>query len=379
MIGPLVFWLATAGLIYVYVGYPLAIALLARLFPKPVRKGECAGRVSVLISAHNEERVIASKIRNLLALNGAERIREILVGSDGSSDRTVAEARTVSDPRVRVVEFPARRGKAAVLNDLMKMSTGDIVVMTDARQEIAQEALVALLRNFADPGVGVVSGELVFRATASAGTPAAMESYWNYEKRIRKAEATFHSVPGATGALYAIRRELLQPIPQETLLDDVVIPMQAVAAGYRCVFEPEAVVWDVPSADASQEAIRKRRTLAGNLQLVKLYPEWLLPGKNPIVWQFVSHKLARLTTPFLMLASLVGAMMSWRILSYKVLTILQVVLPCVALMTARRPVRSLKGMHLIRSFYAMQLAVLGAWWDAARGRYVPAWQRSVNS
>lgn len=376
MTGPFLFWLGLGGLFYTYALYPLIILLLARWFPKPVRKGSFSGSVSVVIAAYNEAHVIADKIRNILSLKGSDQICEILIGSDGCSDRTAEEARSVPDSRVRVFEFPERRGKAVVLNELMEKCAGDVVVMTDARQEIADDALVALRENFADPRVGVVSGELVFRTTTSDGTAAAMECYWNYEKSIRKAEATFHSVPGATGAIYAMRKSLFRPVPAQTVLDDVLIPMQAVLMGYRCVFEPRAIAWDRPSTSRQEEAARKRRTLAGNLQIVMWHPTWVLPNVNPIAWQFVSHKLARLFSPIFLLLGWVGSAAAashpfyfWACVAQSALFIVA----CVALVCEMR-LSGLCWFRFIGLFYAMNGTILLAWWDALRGRYRAAWK-----
>lgn len=378
MIGRFLFWGSLLALAYIYVGYPLILEFLARWFPRPVHKQPLSASVDVLIAVYNEERVIAQKLQNLLSLDGADKIRQILVGSDGSTDQTVECARSVKDPRVRILVFPQRRGKSAVLNDLMRECVSDIALMTDARQEIDRNALMALLENFSDPLVGVVSGELVFRSTNRNATAAGMDTYWNYEKRIRKAEAAFHSVPGATGALYAIRRRLLKPIPPETLLDDVVIPMQAIIEGYRCVFEPRAVVWDEPSVSPEQEAIRKRRTLAGNMQLVALFPEWLNPQKNPIAWQFVSHKLARLLAPLFLALCLAGSLMLAREPFYLWASIVQLALPAISYLAFKRKDKMNQAFPLraVCLFYTMNGLILRAFWDFVRKQTRPAWERA---
>jgi cellulose synthase/poly-beta-1,6-N-acetylglucosamine synthase-like glycosyltransferase len=224
----------------------------------------------------------------------------------------------LGDARVRLIPFAQRRGKTAVLNELVPQCRYDVVVLMDARQLVAPGAIRALLARFNDEEVGVVSGELVFRECeeerdewggirGGSGTAEGMGAYWRYEKWIRKNEAVVGSVPGATGACYAMRRALFCRIPPQTILDDVAYPMQAVMQGYRCVFEEQAVVFDVPSCDTQQESVRKRRTLAGNVQLVQLFPGWLLPSRNPIAFQFVSHKILRLFVPFLAIYALIAA------------------------------------------------------------------------
>ena len=257
-----IFWAAAGGILYTYAGYPLLVGVLARLFRRAPAKAPGDFRYSVVLAAHNEAARLPAKLRSLLAARPAGQLLEILIGSDGSTDDPVAAAASVGDPRVQVIAFPERRGKPAVLNDLMGRVRGDVVVMMDARQEVDPEVFAQLLPNFSDPKVGVVSGELVFRRSArDTATAEGMDAYWRYEKYIRRSEGCFRSVPGATGAIYAIRRILLRPLPPQTILDDVAIPMLAVRQGYRCVFESGAVVYDEPSRHPEQESARKRRTL----------------------------------------------------------------------------------------------------------------------
>lgn len=243
------FWLSLSGLVYVYLGYPLLVRGLAKVRPLRTLKQDPSldQKVSLVLASYNESPRLEIKLRDLLTSEQAQYIAEILIGSDGSTDDTPAMLARLNDPRIKLIEFPERRGKPAVLNDLIPRCTQDIVVLCDARQIFAPNAIPALLANMADPTVGVVSGELIFRKPGQTNMAGqGIGAYWRYEKSIRKAEARFRSVPGATGALYAIRKELFEPIPATTLLDDVVIPMQAIVRGYRCVFEPGAVAWDEP-------------------------------------------------------------------------------------------------------------------------------------
>ena len=313
--------ISLALLAYVYAGYPLLVWLLARMAGRPVRKGAFAGAgVSVLVAAHNEADKLNRKLDDLLELSQAEPIREIWFGLDGCTDGTGEILRerirnsefriqNVRDanrhPAVHLLEFATRRGKAATLNDLMAQATQPIFVLMDARQRVEAGAVTRLLENFADERVGVVSGELVY-VTAAGGAQKGAESYWGYEKFIRRNESRLWAVPGATGALYAIRKELCESIPENTLVDDVLIPMRAVLKGYRCLFEPAARVFDLPADRFDQEGRRKRRTLAGIWQLVGLEPRLFCPVANPIWFQWISHKFLRLLTPFFVAAALVS-------------------------------------------------------------------------
>ena len=202
-----------------------------------------------------------------------------------------------------------------------------------------------------------------------------MDTYWRYEKWIRNAEGRVHSVPGATGALYAIRRSLFKPIPPETILDDVAIPMQAVVTGMRCIFEQGARVYDKPSSTAGQESVRKRRTIAGVAQLIGLYPEWLLPWKNPIWLAFLSHKVLRLLSPIFMLNLLIINVMLHSVSLYQLVGIGQIFFYGAAIggwVANRKGLRSrILGIPLM--FVALNISTLYALWDAIRGRYRVVW------
>lgn len=375
------FWFSLSGLFYIYFGYPLLVVARARWFPRPVRKGPFRVPVSILISVHGEANKLEKKLRSLLAAEGSDVIREILVGSDGSPDDVAGAILRVGDERIRLFHFQVRRGKPSVLNALMPHASGDIVVLTDARQSINTCALTALLENFADPTVGVVSGELIFRESDSTTSVAkGIDTYWKYEKIIRRAESAFGSVPGATGALYAIRRSLLVPLPPVVLLDDVAVPMWAIRQGFRCVFEPRAEVYDQPSTDVRKEAIRKRRTIAGSAQLVLLWPWLLNPSRNPAFFAFLSHKIARLTSPFLIFITLISSVGLCRVPVYGFSLAAQVVfwgMAALGWVLNRSGLRlGLLGIPLM--FSTLNISTLAALWDAAIGRFEVRWARESS-
>jgi cellulose synthase/poly-beta-1,6-N-acetylglucosamine synthase-like glycosyltransferase len=176
-----------------------------------------------------------------------------------------------------------------------------VLLFTDVRQKLSPVALKELVANLGDPTVGAVGGELHMENVRS-GFAQGVDFYWRYEKGIRHAESLSGSTIGVSGALYAIRRSLFQPLPAGTVLDDVLVPMRVAAQGKRVVFEPKAMAWDQPSQLPEEERRRKIRTLAGNYQLIQLAPWLLAPWRNPLWFRFVSHKLLRLFAPWLILA-----------------------------------------------------------------------------
>jgi cellulose synthase/poly-beta-1,6-N-acetylglucosamine synthase-like glycosyltransferase len=298
------FWGSVVLIAYSYAGYPIWLWLRSHLRPWPVQRGTIDPTISVVMVVRDEEQVLAAKLENLLRLDyPAERLH-IVVVSDGSTDGSEAILHEYArNPRVQVVLNQLSKGKASGLNDAMTMAQGDIVVFTDARQKIEAGAIRELLADFADPLVGCVSGELMLGDPETGEKGEGMGVYWRIEKKVRELESASGSVVGATGALYAVRREWLADIPPETLLDDVLIPMQVARSGKRVLFEPRARAWDLPHLGRGREFARKVRTLGGNYQLLQLAP-WLLRAENPIRFEFVSHKLLRLLVPLALLVAL---------------------------------------------------------------------------
>ncbi|WP_114238538.1 glycosyltransferase family 2 protein [Dyella sp. C9] len=297
--GYLVFWLCALLLAHIFVGYPLCVWLQARLFPRAIAKQPCTPTVTVVIAAYEGAAHIEAKLVSLGALQYPRELVDILVACDGCTDDTARRALQFGDERVRVLEYPSRRGKAACLNDAVRHARGEVLLMTDLRQRLAPGALQELVANLADPSVGAVGGELML-SDPETGFAQSVDAYWRYEKLIRHAESRSGSTIGVSGALYAIRRSLFQPLPDGTVLDDVLVPMRVIASGHRVVFEPAAVAWDRVTQAPTEERRRKIRTLAGNCQLIQLAPWLLLPWRNPAWFRFVSHKLLRLLGPWLL-------------------------------------------------------------------------------
>jgi cellulose synthase/poly-beta-1,6-N-acetylglucosamine synthase-like glycosyltransferase len=379
LIWPILFWFSVTGVLYIYIGYPLLIAVLARLAPQTAPGEGYVEPFSVVIVGYNEADNLRGKLESIFQSAAAEHLVAVHVGSDGSTDNTDDVLKSLDDTRIVHHAFSTRRGKAAVINELIPLCETDIVIMTDARQRLDPGALAKLVNRFSDAEIGVVSGELMFESdddTTVAGK--GMGAYWTYEKFIRKHEGLFRSVPGATGALYALRKMYFKPIPEDSLLDDVAIPMRVVLQGVRCVFEEGARAFDRPSETAGQESIRKRRTIAGNVQVVMQCPAILSPVKNPIWLQYVSHKLARLLSPGLLLVALVSAFILrvslvygvafWAQSAFYALAALAWCAQCAGLRTG------ILGIPLM--FTSLNISTALALKDACTGRYVVTWDRS---
>ena len=301
---PLVAWAgftaAVCFLIYVIFGYPLALGWRARRHPRPHVRAPVQAPVSIIVCVHNGAAFLESKLASILALDYPRDQMEILVVADGSTDGTAEIARRFSAQGVQLLELP-RGGKPTALNAGIRQARGEFLVLTDVRQELAPDSLRLLLENFADPSVGAVSAELVIHPGPTQ-EEAQTGLYWRYEAWIRLRLSELDSIFGATGAYYALRRELAVPLPPNTLLDDMYLPLAGFFRGYRLLVDPRARMFDYPTG-IHAEFHRKVRTLAGNYQILRAYPRLLGPG-NRMWFHFVSYKLARLVLPFALLAIL---------------------------------------------------------------------------
>ncbi|MHB1926792.1 MAG: glycosyltransferase family 2 protein [Leptospirillum sp.] len=304
------FVLAIFLLLYPLVIYPPLVWLLARLFPRPVKKSRPAvlPTLTIVIPAHNEEAVIAAKIKNTLACDYPMEKVEILVASDGSTDRTVERTKDFVHPSLFLLDFPIRRGKLSVLVDAVSRARGEIVVMTDASALLRPDALMMLVENFSDPGVGCVSGRYVIARDVTPDLDGRGESergYFEFEVFQRRQESRFHSTLGAHGACYALRRNLFPVVPSGVINDDFVIPMLILSAGHRTVYEDRAVVAEAHIASARGEFRRRIRISQGNFQQIRI----LLPALGlhdfRALFVFFSHKVVRAFQPFYLLLLLI--------------------------------------------------------------------------
>lgn len=374
------FWICAGVTGYVYAGYPLMLYVISFLMHKPVHKEPLTPFVSIVIAAHNEESVIKDKLDNCLAIDYPLNQYEVVVASDGSQDQTNAIVRAHGDSRVRLLDFPEREGKMATLNKAIPQVKGEIIVFTDAQELIDPHAVKHLVENFADPKVGSVSGELIFtRGTNQGGLAEGIGLYWTIEKFMRDKESRMDSMLGATGALYAIRKELYPSLPPYTILDDVAIPFGAILKGYRAVFDPNAKVYEKISETFSEEFLRKIRTLAGNFQLLRIYPKLLSPIHNRVFWQLMSHKIGRLLIPYCLIGMLLAAsalpQTHYRALFY--LQILFYGFGVIGYFAERRNIK-IKLCSISYAFLTLNIAALLCPWYLMRSGGTGVWQQSKS-
>jgi poly-beta-1,6-N-acetyl-D-glucosamine synthase len=299
----LLFWVSALTLFYVYLGYPLLLVVLSFLRQVPVRKSEIYPSVTLIIPAYNEEAVIRDKLDNAFSLDYPLEKLEVILASDGSSDATVQVAESYVNKGLTLLEFRERRGKPSVLNDAVTAANGEIVVFSDASSLLGPGAIRKLVANFSDPQVGCVCGDYRLAYTDDSMRGQGEGLFVRYELFLKRKEAQIGSLLGLHGAIYALRKELYAPLPPDIINDDYIIPATIVCRGFRAVFEEEAIAYEKEQSDLQSEFRRRVRIATGNMQQMRHLAFLFNPMMGMPFLQFLSHKVLRTTTPFL-LASL---------------------------------------------------------------------------
>ncbi len=376
-----IFWLSVLGLAHTYIFYPLSLILLDAIAQRRRTLRRTAPTsslptlsVSVIVSAHNEARCIASKIRNTASLDYPRDRLELLIGDDGSTDETGKVAQQVDADFVRLIRAP-RGGKAAMLNRLAAEARGEIFVFTDANTLLESDALQQLLSHFAEPRVGCVCGHLVLASAREAGQSEG--AYWRYETRIKEYESRRGVVLGAAGGLYAIRKRLFRPLPAGMIADDFVVSMRAALAGYEVRYERAAVAHEEAADDYASEFRRRVRIAAGNWRGLHVVRALLAPSVGFVAYALWSHKVLRWFGPALLSAALVSSAVLAGSPVYAVALAAQLSFYAVALLNVlgvRVP-----GAGLARHFVAMNAALALGAWKYLRGDTAPIWAPTART
>jgi cellulose synthase/poly-beta-1,6-N-acetylglucosamine synthase-like glycosyltransferase len=378
------FWACAGLVLYAYALYPAVIWCASRMFaraPRPLAVDGELPRVSLLIAAYNEEAVIAERLENALKADYPPDRFQILVASDGSSDRTPQIVGDYANRGVRLLDYKARRGKASVLNAAMQEVDAELVLLSDANTCIDPYAVRKLARWFADPAVGAVCGRLVLTDPATGANADSL--YWKYETFLKKCESRLGALLGSNGAIYAIRRPQYVPIAGNTIVDDFVIPLLAkLRAGgdYRIVYDCDAVAAEETAADVSAEFRRRARIGAGGFQAITVLWRLLDPRHGWVAFTFLSHKVLRWLCPFFLLGMLASAFALWNTPLYRGAAVAQVAFYTVSQLAGLLPARLklLKPLRLATLFTNMNLALLVGFWRWLRGGLKGTWERTAR-
>ena len=378
-------WASIGLVVLAYFVYPLAIFVASRLFgrqPAPLCRGEGCPRVSVLVSALNEEQVIAERIQNVLAQDYPADRLEIVIASDGSTDRTAQIVRQWAERypgRVRLLDYPVRRGKASVLNESIPALASEIVVLSDANTFFEPRAVCHLVRWFADPSVGVVCGELVL--VDPRGGRNVDSLYWRYERFLKACEGRLGALLGSNGAIYALRRDQFVPIDRNTIIDDFMIPLLVrIRHGRRIVYDSQAVAREETPPDVSAEFRRRARIGAGGFQsLLWLWP-LLSPSHGWLSFAFWSHKVLRWLCPAFLGVALVANVLLAGQPPYGYLLAAHLGFYLVALVGTFLPGHGWapRLVRLVTMFTSMNLALGVGFWRWAAGQQGGMWQRTAR-
>jgi len=294
MAAHLIAWGALAILCYAYFGYPVLLALAVRLRrPAPVQRGDARPSVTVVVAAWNEAPTIAAKIENTLSQDYPPDLLDMIVVSDASTDGTddIVAGYAARTERVSLLRTEGRQGKSVALNLGVPTAKGEIVVLTDADATFEPDAVAQLAKPFADPRVGAVSGQLRYRT--SGGLDEGEGAYWHYEQRVKQLESSLHSLLGANGSIYAIRRNLFRPL-RALDVNDLRIPYEVLLQGYLVVLEPAARSYEAPAPSLWAEYRRKVRIMSRAIATVLLLVGRTVARRRmAFLWQLISHKLFR--------------------------------------------------------------------------------------
>ncbi len=370
----LIFFFFLFVIFYVYFIYPLIIFLFSKLFDKHFKKGEMLPSLSIIIAAYDEEKDIALKLKNTLSLDYPKSLLEIIVGSDGSTDRTNEIVRGFETNGVKLIAFHQNRGKTWTQNDCVKVAKHDIIIFMDAASVCDKNALRKIVANFDDSRVGAVAGRIVYTTSRENLVTKSQGLYWRYEQLMKRAESKLGALIGVDGPLYAVKRNLYTPLPL-TVLGDLMTPLLIRRNGYSVVLEPEAVSYE-HTTKSSIDEIRTRRRVAlrGFIGLFS-YPNLLNPLNQPLLaCQIVSRKIFRWAVPIFFLAMMISLIFLIKHIFY-LMILLGMISFLIFAFFGFKNIRSRNSLFLLPYYFTLVnwAALLGII-DFLRGKRIVSWK-----
>ncbi len=295
------FWILGAAVLYTYAGYIALIPILGLLFRSPVDRKEINPRVTVLITAYNEEKDIRRKLEETLSLDYSKEMMEVLVASDGSTDRTDEIVREFASRGVILKRVEGRVGKTATQNEAVKIASGEVIIFSDVTTSYSKGALRKIVRNYNDPTVGAVSGRYEYVNPTGAPVGAGTILFWKYENFIKNMQTRIKTITGCCGCIYSVRKEAYVPLPPD-IISDLVEPLKVIENGYRVVFEPEAIAYEETTEKTAEEFSMRIRVINRAMRGIMYASQLLNPFKYPFVsFQLISHKVLRWLVPFFLI------------------------------------------------------------------------------
>jgi len=373
----IIFWLLVSLILYCYLGYPLILIILGLLFGKEIKKEEITPHVSLLIPVYNEEKIIQKKIENSLELNYPKEKLEIVVASE-SDDRTNEIVKEYENRGVKLIEFAGREGKQYTIYRTTPNCQGGIIVLTDANGMFKKDALKKLVRNFADPKIGCVSGELKYINPQKKSIGENEGIYWKYEVFIKKLESKIQSVLGANGSIYAFKKELYSPL-SEYRGDDFELPIRVAQQRYGVVWEPEAISEEEVYPETVKEFKRKVVIIGwhfpGALMLLR---ESFKKNQPLLVFQLISHKILRWLIGFFLIFMFLSNILLLDNPFYLIFFIGQIIFYSLAIFGYLLDIRGRKLNKLVNLAYyfcMVNLAALIGVMKGILGKQKPTWEK----
>ena len=376
------FVLSSLAIGYIYVGYPLLVIIASRLFPREVARGSLQPTVTMIITAYNEEQDICRKLENTLELDYPAGKLEVLVASDGSTDRTDELVTQFHDRGVRLFRQDGRLGKTYTQNKAVEQASGEIILFSDATTTYSKDVVKVLVRNFADPTVGCVAGKLVYLDRSSSAVGTGARSYWNYETAIKTSESRVCSLIGVSGCLYAVRKSAYRPMYPEAC-SDFLISTVVFREGLRSIYEEEALCFEETNRKSEKEFQMRTRVIAQTFGDLWRNKDMMNPFKSGFyAIQLISHKVGRYSVPFLLLIILFSSLVLARGSNFfAAVVLLQALFYLVAAIGWLMEMRGISNRLLAIPFYFLlgNIATVAGFFKFLTGERYAQWEPARGS